>query len=74
MSCPIIVSKFVGSSCTFGISIDVGIGTKIGADVKMDVGVLFCRMLKLWPSKFSSYHFAIVWASSSVSAPSYATC
>jgi hypothetical protein len=44
MSCPIIVSKFLGGSCTFGIGIDVGIGTKIGANVKMDVGVLFCKM------------------------------
>jgi hypothetical protein len=64
----------MGDSCTFGIGIDVGIAKKIGADVEMGVGVLFCKMLKLWPSKFSSYHFAIVWASSSVSALSYVTC
>jgi hypothetical protein len=74
MSCPIIVSKFLGGSCTFGIDIDVGIGTKIGANVKMDVGVLLCKMPKLWPSKFCSYHFAIAWVFSSVSTPSYITC
>jgi len=64
----------MGSSYTFGITIDVGIGTKIGVDVEMEIGVLFCKMPKLWPSKKLSYHFAIVWASSSVSTPSYITC
>ncbi len=51
MSWPFIVSKFVGSSYTLGIGMDVGIGTKIGVDVEMEVGVLFCKMPKLWPSK-----------------------
>ncbi len=71
VSCPIIISRFMGGFCTFGIDINIGIDIEIGVDIEVDVGVWFCKMPKEWPVKLSSFNFTIVWASSSVLAPSY---